>query len=413
MSANVTCSQVVKESTEVVRSLGKKSESEVLALLKRVNEHTLQALLGDLPVGWLRDVVELDEEKRKQKAEENKEKKEAAKKEAKEKEEQAKGEAEAKQKAEEERRAREEARKKKQEQEENRKRHREQKSSFASFYARIKKSVEDARHRGTLEMHVFGGRETGSLEEALFDAEMDPSLKDPELSGVTAYVAQALVAEKGLNSFTFSQVYFIGQRFSEVFRFHQQRKETERFIRKDWLNYADYLKTVAPGMDPRQERNYRRTYELAEAFPCIRLISGCSVHEFWLHMREFRDLLESNDHDAAMWRSPLVECVPEKFKPFERTIEYQTVEGENMLPFAQTVVQGREQHGEAFQEEVDVLLQEWREEEEAHGERKRARPVPPVDDYDYDYDFIDDGPMDIGSESYSEGEYEEDEEEEE
>jgi hypothetical protein len=79
-------------------------------------------------------------------------------------------------------------------------------------------------------------------------------------------------------------------------------------------------------------------------------------------MRTFRDLLEENDQDAAIWRSPIAEETQEKYMAFERTIEYQTVNRNAMLPFARVRIEAGEEDEEEFLKDKDELLKAWREE---------------------------------------------------
>ena len=88
---------------------------------------------------------------------------------------------------------------------------------------------------------------------------------------------------------------------------------------------------------------------------------------------------------------------------FERTIEYQTVDRNAMLPFARTTIQGKEEDEDAFLKEKDDLFKAWREEDESS---KRPRTASLSDD-----DFIDDDPMDSLSEHLSEIDLEDDEDE--
>lgn len=349
-------SEAVRVSAEVLVGLGKKSKSEVVAMLSSVQQSTLDELLKQLPVQWLLRAQALASAEKKEKMEQSKKSKE----------------------------------KKKQPSKESKKRKEREKFDFASFYARIKQSMLRAHSdEGTVQHALFGEEGGESLMEALHPQQPpDVVAEDADLYRVQLFVSQALIAEKGLNSLSFMQACMIGKRFAEVFGYHQQEKDSARFVRKQWGSYIDYLKAVAPEMDPRQERNYRRTHELAQLFPCVKLISGCSIHEFWMHMREFRDFLASNDHEAMQWR-----CAGDSSRmQFQKAVHYEVFgarEGlESMglddmdVPFAMMNVRGDRQEEDAFLEQKDDFLDAWAEEEEEEEDNKHARHSPEEEDDD-------------------------------
>jgi hypothetical protein len=336
--------------------LAKKSRAELIATLCDVNTRTLKQLMRELPVDHVNRVALIEKAEKAKKEEERK-----AEKDKKEQEKKDKKVAATK--------AKEDANKKLVR--ETKKRTYDQNLAFTAFYTNIKKSMQDARDNGDLEHRLFKN-DTKTLEEALLDALVEQDMDsnaDSDLDGVKLYVQQAMTAQKGVNSLAFVQVLTIGKRFVEVFRYHQAQKETMRFQQKHWTNYVDYLKIVAPGLNPREERNYRRMYELREVFPCIQLISGCSVHEFWLHMRQFRDMLESNDYEALQWRCPVVDQKSEM--QFRRKLHYRTVEGDEMVPFAESIVVGRAQAEDNFIEQKTRALQSWKAEDAQEAQPKK------------------------------------------
>ena len=135
-------------------------------------------------------------------------------------------------------------------------------------------------------------------------------------------------------------------------------------------------------------------------FPCIRLISGCSVNEFWLHMKKFRDLLEQDDNESILWRSPMVEETHEM--GFTRKLEYFAFD--EMVPFADCTVSGRNQTKDAFIEEKEGAIKRWKEDDsdQADEPNQQERDSEPESDgedqIDEDEDTEDeeyDGDVDI------------------
>jgi hypothetical protein len=341
-------------------SLAKKKHAELLAALNNVREEslTLQQLMDELPVQWIQqvDAIENVEKmaketrvaaERKQKKDQRKAEKEGAKVVAK------------KKNAEvvrvEKKRAHEES------------------LGFASFYARIKVSMLEARDHGALEMSLFKNGDELVLGNALAKAQLSNNAEDYDVVCIKDYIQTALLAQKGLNSLAFVQVAVIGSRFFDLFQYHQQHKDSSRFISKGWTNYSDYLKVVAPGVSARKERNYRRTFELTEVFPCVKLISDCSIDEFWLHMRKFRDLLKEDDSEACQWRYPVSNDNVEKDLDFSRKLTFTTMDGDSMLPFAECEVFGVEQEEECFIEQKDQMLAKWQENDAKPKKQKTRR----------------------------------------
>lgn len=215
-----------------------------------------------------------------------------------------------------------------------------------------------------------------------------------------------MIAQKGMNSFGFMQAITIGKRFVEVFRHHQQQKDSLRFVQRN------YLKIIAPGFDPRQERNYRRSFELSEIFPCIRLISGCSINEFWLHMRKFRDMLARDDHEAMQWRCPIVE--ESKEMEFQRRLEFTTMDGDAMVPFAESNIVGQPQEEDDFINQKDDALRNWNSEDANEAKLKKHKPQQIVADENHlgpEQMEEDVDPEEEGDDNYDDEEEEEEEEE--
>jgi hypothetical protein len=252
-------SKTVGELADVWLILAQKGKLELVATLKGVNVGTLKLLLRELPVKRLKQLKALEAGEKAEKDKEKKESREIAKA--------------------------DKAKLKRKADHETKKQAYDDGLGFAMFYAKITQSMLSARDNQELEMRLFRS-DSGTLVDAIRDAQnVDAGVPDADILGVKRFIQQALVAQKGLNSFAFVQAITIGKRFSAVFHHHQEQKDSPRFVLRNWTNYVQYLNFIAPGFDARQERNYRRTYEISEVFPCIRLISGCSINEFWIHMR--------------------------------------------------------------------------------------------------------------------------------
>lgn len=249
--------------------------------------------------------------------------------------------------------------------------------SFTTFYTRIKQSMIDARDHGALEKHVLPS-DARTLDQVLIDAQKSP-VPDPDLMGIKEFIEQALVAEKSTNSFSIVQSVTIGRRFFEVFCYHSTHKDSDRFVRKGWIKYADYLCVVAPGVSVRQERNYRRLFELHKVFPCIELISGCSVTELISYMKQFRDLLERDDNEALQWRCPIDKSKRAQMQ-FQRKIKYFA----NGNTFAEYTVTGSNQDEDEFLVQKDDVLLAWNEEDGADSETKRQKTEAEHDEADED-----------------------------
>jgi hypothetical protein len=366
----------VRQSVTVIAniwvSLGKKPYADVVATLNLVSEATLQQLLIELPVGWIQQVESItaaknlvEKQAKKQASEANKKEKEAVAKKGQEKIVQVV---------------------KKQSYDGN--------LDFASFYSRIKQSMVEVRDRGSsLELQMLSQVDS-TLSQAVARAR-EAGGEDCDLAGARTYVQQALVAQKGVNSFAFTQAIAIGKRFCEVFQYHQSQKDSDRFKYKNWSSYTNYLAIIAPGVSSRQERNYRRIYEISQVFPCVQLILDCSVNEFWVHLRHFRDLLERNDDEAFQWRCPVSRDGQDKNMGFVAKIEYAVD-----FPFADCNVKGHVQNEGDFIEQKDSLLFTWNNEDEMESKAKRLRSSEP-DDMDEESN-ADSEEYDLDEEEYEE-----------
>lgn len=339
--------ETVATVVNVMLNLAKKSRAELTATLSLVSDDVWQLVLQDLPMGWLRHVNSLEAVERT-----NEKKKKEAKT------------------AEKKRSKKEQDKEKEQEQETKvlmaKKRTYEENLSFTAFYTKIKQSMIEARDHGALEKHVLAS-DSRTLDQVLRDAQ-NIRVQDPDVVGIKEFIEQALIAERSTNSFAIVQAVTIGRRFFEVFGYHLVHKDSDRFVRKGWMKYADYLGIVAPGVSVRQERNYRRLFELHKVFPCVELISGCSVTELISYMKQFRDLLERDDNEALQWRCPIDKSKHAQMQ-FQRKIKY--VANGNL--FAEYTVVGNHQDAEEFLEQKDDILSGWNNEDAADPLTKRQK----------------------------------------
>ncbi len=368
--------KTVETVAKIWRSLAKKSRADLFATLSKLSDEVMAQLLEELPVEWIEHADAIEAAERKEKLVEQK-------KERQERKEQRKLEKEA---------ADEEAKRKQEEAIlDAKKQSNESNLRFVLFYARIKQSMVEARDHGVLQKQMLGS-ESGSLSDAFHQLQRGDD--DQELVAVKQYIGQALLARKGLNSFSLVQVSLIGKRFHEVFQYHQENKDSDRFDRKNWTNYDAYLSIIAPGVSIRQERNYRRTYELSKIFPCILLVSDCSVNEFWLHLRKFRDLLEQDDSEALQWRCPKPSGVGANIMPFNRKLEFGLAERGSARKFGEHTISGQPQNEEEFVAAKDSFLNSWRQEatepfrkkQRAYfGSEERDDPMDLDDDEDEEY----------------------------
>ncbi len=333
----------VVELTSVWLSLARSGEAETMSTLADLGENTIQLLLDELPVSRLKRTEALRKGAQKRQKEERETESKSKKREK--KAEQAKEVAA-----------------------EKRRQHYAE-LKFAEFYSRAKESMLKVLYNpnGTV-VHVLMGVDLQSLESARSGLARG-NVADFELEGTKKYLHDVLISEKSMNSLAFSQGLVMGKRFWDVFHDYREKKQLPRFIDLGWASYGKYLKVVAPGMPARKERNLRRMYELSRTFPCIKLISSCTLNEFWTHMRAFRDMLERSDEEALLWRCP-VRAGGQQMMQFQFGLEYAITNDQNApTKFGQWVVQANAENPIDFLRRKNDYLKAWREDDNRLDER--------------------------------------------